>query len=428
MKYILRWLMLCTLLLMLYASSSYAEAEDNFHLVFSCESGTVISANASDEYGAVDIRIHVQYPFDRSPISSGEAIVKEIEINAEPQLFEEVAVDDYATGSRADHQFRVTGFSGQSIDAVSIVVVEKSVDGEQQYRLDLLKGKKEASHIPAIVQSSADGLVYDAPSSSNTPIGQLHDGTKLTVYFTTSDGWAAIGAGSRNAELWGYMRMQDLHVGEAGIRGLSSDIEQLHAENHFAVYGDAGCTHVVHEVQKGDYLNLLGCVDGISLIQTGAHYGYIPTEMVRKHSCPPSSLTSFIHKADVRRAVITTTIFPDHTEGCLLSAEIHYPPEYTVNDDIKSIALYINGDDRYILSEENLFTVPLSQAEEIATLVAVPIWASGGELMEDAVIIPLRDERIPDDGRLHPFVVPDDKKGSLPAQDPRPVNNQCKRN
>lgn len=71
---------------------------------------------------------------------------------------------------------------------------------------------------------------------------------------------------------------------------------------------------------------------------------------------------------------------------------LEYTSQYTVNDDIRSLAVYVNGDRRYVLSEENSFSILLPSEEEIASLVVVPVWASGGELIEDAVIVPLHDE------------------------------------
>ena len=82
--------------------------------------------------------------------------------------------------------------------------VENNANGEQAYRIDLLDGEIERMNVSAIVQISLNGYIYDTPFSTNTIVGKIYDGVKLTVYFTTEDGWAAIGVGSREAELWGY--------------------------------------------------------------------------------------------------------------------------------------------------------------------------------------------------------------------------------
>lgn len=387
MKHILRWFMLCVWLLM--PCFSVASAEDHFHLVFPCESGTVIAATVSEAHGYIGTSVHAQYPLERLSGSAGEVTVKGIEINGKPYPLEEADVDRYASGSRVDYRYRTTGFSGETMNSVNLTIAERFADGERLYTLDLPCGQAKWMFSPAIVRASVDGNLYDAPSASGAAIGHLHDGAKLTIYFATEDGWAAIGVGSRDAELWGYMRMQDLYLGEEEIHRLTSDIEQWDVQDGYAVYGDAGCTHALHEVQKGDYISILGCVGDVIFIQTGSQYGYVPAEFLHGHSCSASTSASLVYKADVRGALVTTRVLRDR--DCRITVELEYTPQYTVNDDIRSLAVYVNGDRRYVLSEENSFSIQLPREDEIASLVVVPVWASGGELIEDAVIVPLHD-------------------------------------
>ena len=389
MKHILRRLMICVLLLMF--CFSVASAEGHFHLGFPCESGTVIAATVSEEYGYISARVHVQYRLDRLLDSAGEITVKGIEINGKPCTLEEADVDRHISGSRVDYRYRITGFSGETMNSVNLTIAERFADGERLYTLDLPRGQAKWMFAHAIVCASAEGLVYDAPSLSGNVIGRLHDGAKLTIYFVPGDGWAAVGIGTRDAELWGYMRMQDLCLGEEEIHRLTSDIEQWNVQDGYAVYGDAGCAHILHEVQAGDYVSVLGCVGDVSFIQTGSQYGYVPTETLLSHSSRASA-AALVYKADVRGALVTTRILQDSPEGSLIAVEFEYTPQYTVNDDIRDIAVYVNGDHRYVLSAANDFSVRLSGGEKITSLVVTPIWASGGEqIEEDAVIVPLYD-------------------------------------
>lgn len=392
MKSILRRFMLCAWLLM--PCFSAASAEDLFHLIFPCESGTVIAATVSEwpGYGYIEASVQAQYRLDHLPDSAGEVTVKGIEINGKPCTLEEADVDRHISGSRVDYRYRIAGVSGETVDAVSLTIAEHLADGEHLYTLDLPRGQAKWTFAHAIVCASAEGLVYDAPSLSENVIGRLHDGAKLTVYFTPGDGWAAVGIGTRDAELWGYMRMSDLYLGEENIHRLTSDIEQWDVQDGYAVYGDAGCTHILREVQAGDCVSVLGCVGDVSFIQTGSQYGYVPTETLRSHSDRALASSSLVYKADVRGALITTRISQDSPEGCLITATLEYTPQYTVNDDIRDIAVYVNGDHRYVLSAANGFSVCLSDREKITSLVVTPIWASGGEqIEEDAVIVPLHD-------------------------------------
>lgn len=380
MKYILRRLMLCVWLLI--PCFSVASAEGYFHLIFPCESGTVIAATVSEEYGYIAARVHAQY---RLLDSAGEITVKGIEINGKPYPLEETNMDRYASGSRVDYRYRITDFSGETMNSVNLTIAERFADGERLYTLALPCGQAKWMFSPAIVRALVDGNIYDAPSASGTAIGHLHDGVKLTIYFATEDGWAAVGVGSREAELWGYMRLQDLCLGEEEIHRLTSDIEQWDVQDGYAVYGDVRCTHALHEVQKGDYISILGCIGDVSFIQTGSQYGYVPA--LHSHPCSTSVSASLVYKADVRGALVTTRILRDRS--CQITAEFEYTHQYTVNDDIRCLTVYVNGDRRYVLSEENNFSIQLPREDKITSLVVVPIWASGGELIEDAVIVPL---------------------------------------
>ena len=126
-------------------------------------------------------------------------------------------------------------------------------------------------------------------------------------------------------------------------------------------------------------------------IQTGSQYGYVPIEILRGNSYSASTTTSCIYKADVRGAIVTIQILHDDFENDLIKAEFEYTPRYTVNDDLMGLAIYVNGDKRYILSEEDDFNVRLPHMDKTTSLVVVPIWASGGEILEDLVIIPIFD-------------------------------------
>lgn len=385
LKYILRGFMLCAGLLM--SCFSAAIAEDHFHLVFPCESGTVVSATVSEAYGYAGASVHVQYPVDHLPDSAGEITVEGIEIDGKPYSLEVAEANRYASGSRVNDGYRITDFSGETMDSVSLMLAEHLADGERLYTLDLPHGEAKWTFEPAIVRASTGGLVYAAPSASSAAIGHLHDGAKLTVYFGTEDGWAAVGAGSREAEMWGYMRMQDLcfEREEDDVHRLTSGIEQGEVQDGFTVYGDAGCTRALHEVQSGDWVSVLGCAGDSSFIQTGPQYGYVPTETLRSHSHSASTSSALVYRADVRGALVTVL----RDQDCRIAAAYDYTPQYTVNDDIRSLAVYVNGDRRYVLSQENDFSVRLPRGDAIASLVVVPIWASGGELIEDAVVVPL---------------------------------------
>lgn len=306
MKHILRWFMRCILLLML--CFSVASAEGDFYLVFPCESGTVIAVTVSQEHGYIAARVHAQYPLERLPGFEGEVTVKEIDINGKLYPLEEADVDRYASGSRADYRYRITDFSGETMNSVKLTIAERFADGERLYALDLPCGQAKWMFTPAIVRALVDGNIYTAPSASGAAIGHLHDGAKLMIYFATGDGWAAIGAGSRDAELWGYMRIQELYLGEEEIHRLTSDIEQWDAQESYAVYGDAGCTQALHEVEKGDSISILGCVGDVSFIQTGAQYGYVPTELLYGHSCRASTSDALVYKADVRVIMMRSSL------------------------------------------------------------------------------------------------------------------------
>lgn len=183
------------------------------------------------------------------------------------------------------------------------------------------------------------------------------------------------------------MRMQDLcfEREEDDVHRLTSGIEQGEVQDGFTVYGDAGCTRALHEVQSGDWVSVLGCAGDSSFIQTGPQYGYVPTETLRSHSHSASTSSALVYRADVRGALVTVL----RDQDCRIAAAFDYTPQYTVNDDIRSLAVYVNGDRRYVLSQENDFSVRLPRGDAIASLVVVPIWASGGELIEDAVVVPL---------------------------------------
>lgn len=391
MKDILHMVVLCMLLLMVCFEEAFAETGDSFYRIFSCESGTVIAAEVSEAYGYVTAGIHAQYKLNRLSASSGEVLVKEIEINGEPYAFEEADADRYESGSRVDYSYRITGFSGKTMDAVSLVIAENLADGEKTYRIDLTSGKMEWKYASAIVNASTDGCIYDAPSSSGTVIGRVQDGTKLTAYFTTEDGWAAVGIGSREVELWGYMRMQALAFKEEEIYGLTSDIEQLAVKSPCSIYGDAACARALYEIRAGDYVSILGYAGDVSFIQTGSRYGYVPTALLRSHSEKTSTAASFIYRADIRNALLTIRVSRDNG---LMTAELEYTPQYTVNDDIKSLAVYVNDNHRYVLSEENGFSMELPKMGGIASLVVVPVWASGGEIVEDSVIVAVPDSGV----------------------------------
>lgn len=338
MKSILRWFMLCAWLLM--PCFSVASAEDLFHLIFPCESGTVIAATVSEwpGYGYIEASVQAQYRLDHLPDSAGEVTVKGIEINGKPCALEEADVDRHISGSRVDYRYRIAGVSGETVDAVSLTIAEHLADGERLYTLDLPCGQAKWMFSPAIVRALVDGNIYDAPSASGAAIGHLHDGAKLTIYFATEDGWAAIGVGSRDAELWGYMRMQDLYLREEEIHRLTSDIKQWDVQDSYAVYGDAGCTHVLHEVQNGDYVSVLGCIGDVSFIQTGSQYGYVPTETLRSHSGRASAAT-LVYKADVRGALVTTRVLRDR--DCRITVGLEYTLQYTSTEN--ALHLYNTG-------------------------------------------------------------------------------------
>lgn len=162
MKHILRWFMLCILLLI--PCFSVASAENHFHLVFPCESGTVIAATVSEEHGYIDTRVHAQYPLERLPGSAGEVTVKGIEINGKLYPLEEVDVDRYASGSRVDYRYRITDFSGETMNSVNLTIAEHFADGERLYTLDLPCGQAKWMFSPAIVRALVDGNIYDAAS------------------------------------------------------------------------------------------------------------------------------------------------------------------------------------------------------------------------------------------------------------------------
>lgn len=391
MKNIIREIMLCGVLIMTCLTVSFAEEKNCFYRIFPCESGAIIAAKVSEEYGYLDVRIHVQYPMSQLWGSLGKMFVEEFKINGRLYSLEEVYVDQYDSGSRVDYSYRVTEFSGETMNEVSIVVVENNANGEQAYRIDLLDGEIERMNVSAIVQISLNGYIYDTPFSTNTIVGKIYDGVKLTVYFTTEDGWAAIGVGSREAELWGYMRIEDLCFDEGKNRFLMSGIEQLDVKSTYSVYEDSGCTHVLCDVQEGEFASILGSYGDICFIQTGSQYGYVPIEILRGNSYSASTTTSCIYKADVRGAIVTIQILHDDFENDLIKAEFEYTPRYTVNDDLMGLAIYVNGDKRYILSEEDDFNVRLPHMDKTTSLVVVPIWASGGEILEDLVIIPIFD-------------------------------------
>lgn len=97
----------------------------------------------------------------------------------------------------------------------------------------------------------------------------------------------------------------------------------------------------------------------------------------------------FVYQADVRRALLNVVLTHNNAYDYIVSANIEYTPKYTVNDDIESIAVYVNGNDRFVLSISNNYSANIILEDQLTSLVLVPIWASGGELIEDAVIVPL---------------------------------------
>ncbi len=266
----------------------------------------MLAANVSEEYGYIGVRIHVQYPFSRSRSSSEKVIVKGIEINSIPYQLETVFIDERITGSRTDYSYRINDLFEGEISSVQISIVEKLADGEKEYTLDLANRDIQLNNTPAIVKGEGGGNVYDAPSSSIQPIGQLFAGTKVTVYFTTDDGWAAIGAGSRNAEIWGYMHIEDLYVGENEIYHMMSQIRQLSVEDSCFVYGDVECIHILYGIQKGTSVVVIGNFGNTCFIRSGYQYGYMPADTMSTCLLDLSSDSSFLYQADVRRALLTT--------------------------------------------------------------------------------------------------------------------------
>lgn len=383
----------CVILLSSFASPVHAQARieesENFYLTFQSESGTVIAASVSEKHSYIGVRIHVQYKSCCSRTYSEKVIVKGIAINSLQYQLETVFIDERLTGSRIEYNYRINDLFDEDIRSVKITIVEQLPAGEKEYTLDLTNQDRQLKNISAIVRGEEGGNVYATPSSAIHPIGKLFAGTKLTVYFTTDDGWAAIGVGSRDSEAWGYMKVDELCIGETGVYTAISRIRQLSCENSYYAYEDVECTQILCEIQADNWLDILGYFGDVYFIKTGCQYGYVPTDIVNNCSLDLPYGHPFVYHTDVRHALLKLTLDLGSTYEYKVSADIEYTPKYTVNDHIESIAVYINGDDRYILSAANDYSVHALLEEQLTSLVLVPIWASGGELTEDSIVVPI---------------------------------------
>lgn len=394
MKYILRLMLFCSMLFLTCIQTSRADDVSALQLVYQCDSGSVIAARVTNEFGYAQVKVHIQYPYRYLQDPTGKPIVTGIEINSRRYQLEPVYIDEWMTGSRTDYDYRISNFSERNIFSARIYISENTENGEEEYVLDFANENGRMISAPAIVKATSDGNVYAVPSSFHQPIGKLFAGTKMTVYFTTDDGWAAIGVGTREAEVWGYMKEEEIYIGEDDIYSATSRIQQLNCINNNFVYSDVGCTHLLYEIQADNCLDILGYFGEACFIKSGYRYGYISDDIVRNCSVGLSNDYPFTYQADVRRALLKIKIVQDTTNDYLVSANIEYTSQYTVNDDIEDIAVYANGNNRYVLTASNDYSVLVLLEDQLTSLVLVPIWASGGELIEDAVIVPILNLQI----------------------------------
>ncbi len=381
-------LILCLMLYVVCLQTSCAEEREAFQTIYQCDSETVIAARVSNEFDYVSVKFHAQYPFRHLQNSEEKVIIKGIEINGKQYRLEPAYIDEWETGSRIDYDYRIINFFDNKINSVRIYISENTISGENEHVLDLVSGNERMIYSPAIVKGTSNGNVYGHPCLSS-PIGRLLSGTKVTVYFTTDSGWAAIGAGSREAEAWGYMKTDELCIGEDELYNATSQIQQLYFADECCVYNNVDCSHVSYELQLYSRIDILGYFGKACFVKSGYQYGYIPADIVNNCSIDLSHCHPFVYQADVRRALLNVILTHNTTYDYIISASIEYTPKYTVNDDIESIAVYVNGNDRFVLSISNDYSANIILEDQLTSLVLVPIWASGGELIEDAVIVPL---------------------------------------
>lgn len=381
-------LILCLMFSVVCLQTSCAEESEVFHATYQCDSETVIAARVSNEFEYVSVRVHAQYPFRILQNSEEKVIVKGIEINGKRYELEPVYIDELETGSRIDYDYRITNFFDNKINSVRIYISENIVNGENNYALDLINENERTINSSAIVKGTSSGNVYGS-CDLYTQIGRLLSGTKVTIYFITDSGWAAIGTGSREAEAWGYMKTDELCIGEDELYNATSQIQQLYFADECCVYNNVDCSLVSYELQPYSRIDILGYFGKACFIKSGYQYGYIPADIVSSCSIDLSHCHPFVYQADVRRALLNVVLTHNTADDYIVSANIEYTPKYTVNDDIESIAVYVNGNDRFVLSTSNNYSANIILEDQLTSLVLVPIWASGGELIEDAVIVPL---------------------------------------
>lgn len=389
MKNILRLMLFCSILFFTCIQTSRADDVSARQLVYQCDSGSIIAARVTNEYGYVRAKIHIQYPYRCQQDPARGIVVTGIEINSRGYQFEPVYIDEWMTGSRTDYDYRIGDFAEKNIFSARIFISENTENGKEEHVLDLAPSYGRMISASAIVRETSAGNVYATPSSAYQPIGQLYAGTKMTVYFTTDDGWAAIGVGTREAEAWGYMKQEEIYIGEDEIYSATSRIQQLSCAKNIYIYSDVDCTHLLYEIQADDCLDILGNFGEAYFVKNGDRYGYISDDSVTKCSVDSSNDYPFAYQADVRRALLKIELVQNTTNDYLVSANVEYTSKYTVNDDIIEIAVYANGTNRYVLSASNGYSVLVLLEDQLTSLVLVPIWASGGELIEDAVIVPL---------------------------------------
>lgn len=381
-------MILCLMLFVVNLQTSCAEESAVFQTIYQCDSETIIAARVSNEYGYVSVKVRAQYPFRHLQNSEEKVVIKGIEINEKGYILEPVYIDEWETGSRIDYDYRITNFFDDKINSVRIYISENTVNGENNYALDLINRNERIINSSAIVKGTSDGNVYGS-CDLYTPIGRLLSGTKVTIYFTIDSGWAAIGAGSREAEAWGYMKTDELCIREDELYNATSQIQQFYFADECCIYNDVDCSHVSCELQPYSRIDILGYFGEACFVKSGYQYGYIPADIVSNCSIDLSHCHPFVYQADVRHALLNVILTHNTAYNYMVSANIEYTPKYTVNDDIESIAVYVNGNNRFVLSTSNNYSSNIILEDQLTSLVLVPIWACGGELIEDAVIVPL---------------------------------------
>ena len=231
----------------------------------------------------------------------------------------------------------------KEIESVELQIVYRSSESE---RVSLTPNESPTLYVNAFVQTvpqdTKKAILYETPDEKGQKVYEVFCGTRLTVYVSHPDGWMAVGFFTDETERYGYIRKEQ-----------------------------------------------------ISFLDENAYHfrSAIPPSLPKGAKMPSLQADSVyqLYELSPRGYVLDCTISQIFEGEWEASLTITYPKAYTVNDDILAFVLYVNGEKKATLDPTDSlcerFYGRFSSPKSINSLVLLPVWGKGGELLEDIHII-----------------------------------------